>query len=166
MTNQMYGDKLIEAIIDAHKKGNKVLACGNGGLCAIGEHFSAELVGPFAFDIQIPCIALTANTSTLTALANDLGFEEVFAYQVRVLGKAGDVLIAMTTSASPNVVKAIEAGNEKGLTTVLLCAPGSPDLVATQTYRMDCYDDVAAVQDEVMKFLHHIAFSVKERLCQ
>lgn len=159
----MYG-QFIEAIVDAHKKGNKVLICGNGGLCAVGEHFAAELVGKFAFDVHIPCIALTANTSLLTALANDLGFEEVFAYQVRVLGKPGDVLIAMTTSASKNIVKAIEAGNEVGLTAVALCGPSSPDLGAKQTYRMECYDDVAPVQDEIMVFLHCVAYESKERI--
>jgi len=166
MTNKIpCGEELIDAIVDAHKKGNKVLICGNGGLCAVSEHFAAELVGKFAFDVHIPCIALTSNTSLLTALANDFGFEELFAYQIRVLGKEGDILIAMTTSASRNIIRAVEAGNELGLTTVLICAPGSPGLGAKLTYRMECENEVAAVQDMIMEFLHHMAHDVKEKLC-
>ena len=164
MTKTKLGEELVEAIVEAHRKGGKVLIAGNGGLCAIGEHFSAELMGKFAFEVFIPCIALTGNTSLLTALANDLGFEEVFAHQVRVLGRPGDVLIAMTTSASLNIVKAIMAGNELGLTTALLCGQGSPDMAANQTYRMNCEDAVAAVQQEIMSFLHYVAHNCKRSL--
>ena len=73
-------NELAGLIIDAHLKGNKVLACGNGGLCAESEHFSAELVGKYAFDEYVPCISLTSNTFILTAIANDLGYAEVFAH--------------------------------------------------------------------------------------
>jgi len=163
---EMYGEELIETIVEAHRKGGKVLIAGNGGLCAIGEHFSAELMGKFAFEVYVPCIALTANTSLLTALANDIGFEEVFAHQVRVLGRPGDVLIAMTTSASLNIVKAIMAGNELGLTTTLLCGPGSPDMAANQTYRTKCEDAVAAVQEEIIQFLHYLSYNCKRRLAR
>lgn len=160
----MIGIELIEVIVDAHRTGGKVLICGNGGLAAVAEHFAAELVGRFAFDVHLPCIALTANTALLTALANDYGFEEVFAHQVRVLGRAHDVLIAMTTSASLNIIKALDAGNKSGLTTVVISGPSSPDMGALLNYRMRCENKVDVVQEEILRLLHHIAYEVKETL--
>ena len=161
---KMYGGELVEVIVDAHRMGGKVLIAGNGGLAAVAEHFSAELMGKFAGEVYIPCIALTANTALLTALANDYGFEEVFAHQVRVLGKAHDVLIAMTTSASLNIFKAVDAGNKSGLTTVVISGPSSPDIGALLNYRMRCEDEVGVVQEDILRLLHHIAREVKERL--
>ena len=163
LKKSIYGEELMEAIIFSHPD-SKVLICGNGGLAACAEHFAAELMGKFAFDVYVPCIALTTNTSLLTALANDLGFFEIFAHQVKVLAKSGDVLIAMTTSASENILKVIKAGNELGMLTALLCGPGSPDMAAKHTYRMKCEDSVAVVQQEVMSFLHYVAYNTKRRL--
>ena len=160
---ELYAEELIEAIVNAYKTGNKVLVCGNGGLCAASEHFAAELMGKFAFDVHIPCIALTANTSLITALANDFGFEEIFAYQVRVLGKPDDVLIAMTTSASRNIIKAIEVGNEMKMTTVALCSKASPNLGAKQTWGFGEID-TARIQQEILSFLHFVAYNCKRRL--
>src|SRR5271157_6111615 len=134
--------ELAELIVNAYSKGNKVLACGNGGLCAESEHFSAELVGKYAFDQYVPCISLTANTCVLTAIANDIGYEAVFAHQVRVLGKPQDILIAMTTSRSLNILNAIDAGRKIGLVTVAICSRKSGTLVSDFTYRM-AGDDVA-----------------------
>jgi D-sedoheptulose 7-phosphate isomerase len=96
--------------------GNKILLCGNGGSAADAQHIAAELVGRYEDQRRpYPAIALTTDTSALTALSNDYGFEEVFARQVRALARQGDVLIAISTSGkSPNVVKAAEAASRLG----------------------------------------------------
>src|SRR5690606_1517356 len=107
-------------VVDALAAGNKVLVFGNGGSAADAQHIAAELVGRFVAErAPLPAIALTVDTSALTAIANDYGFEQVFARQVRGLGSAGDVAIAITTSGrSPNVLAAIDAARDKGMTVV------------------------------------------------
>ena len=108
------------AIATALRTGRKVLACGNGGSAADAQHLVAELVGRFAGERRAwPAIALTTDTSVLTAVANDYGFERVFARQVEAHGQAGDVLVAISTSgASPNVLRAVETARARGLITV------------------------------------------------
>lgn len=98
-------------------EGRKVLACGNGGSAADAQHFAAELTGRYERERPgLPGIALTVDSSALTAIGNDYGFERVFAKQVEALGVAGDWLLAISTSGhSPNVVKAIEAAHARGL---------------------------------------------------
>lgn len=102
--------------------GAKVLACGNGGSAADAQHFAAELTGRFERERRgLPGIALSVDTSALTAIANDYSFEQVFAKQVDALGRAGDVLLAISTSGnSPNVVRAIEAAQALGMTVIAL----------------------------------------------
>nr|WP_151194654.1 phosphoheptose isomerase [Candidatus Symbiobacter mobilis] len=102
--------------------GGKVLACGNGGSAADAQHFAAEFVGRFEKERPaLAAVALTTDTSILTAVGNDYGFDAVFARQVRALGRAGDVLIAISTSGnSPNVLQAIDAAHERDMTIVAL----------------------------------------------
>ncbi|HEY3563977.1 MAG TPA: phosphoheptose isomerase, partial [Casimicrobiaceae bacterium] len=104
----------------------KILACGNGGSAADAQHFAAELVGRFERERpELPAIALTTDTSLLTALANDYSFEHVFAKQVRALGAKGDVLLAISTSGnSPNVIAAIAAAHERDMRIVALTGKG------------------------------------------
>ncbi len=156
-------NSLVALISSAYKSKNTVLICGNGGLAACSEHFAAELMGKFAFDVYIPCIALTANTSLITALANDLGYENMFAHQVKTLGKPNDILIAMTTSQAPNILKALKEANQNGLVTVAICGVASKGIVANYIFRMSG-GDVAQIQDETMVFLHKLAYRVKEIL--
>ncbi len=101
---------------------HKILACGNGGSAADAQHFSAELLNRFERERPgLPGIALTTDTSTLTSIANDYHFDEVFAKQIRALGQAGDVLLGITTSGnSPNVLRAIEAAHERRMPCVAL----------------------------------------------
>lgn len=103
-------------------QGHKVLACGNGGSAADAQHFAAELVN--RFEIERPglaAIALTTDSSALTSIANDDAFERVFARQVRALGRRGDALLAISTSGnSPNVLVAMAAARERGMSTVAL----------------------------------------------
>ena len=106
-----------QACIASLKQGGKVLLVGNGGSAADAQHIAGELVSRFAFDRPgLPAIALTTDTSILTAIGNDYGYERLFARQVQALGCAGDVLIAYSTSGkSPNILLALHEAREKGL---------------------------------------------------
>ncbi len=105
------------AMAECLKSGGKILSCGNGGSAADAQHFAAELVGRFEREREeLAAIALTTDSSIMTAIANDYSFDEIFAKQVRALGKPGDILFAISTSGnSKNVVAAIEAAHKKGL---------------------------------------------------
>ncbi|MDE0204824.1 MAG: D-sedoheptulose 7-phosphate isomerase [Candidatus Tectomicrobia bacterium] len=109
-------------LIDALAAGRKVLVCGNGGSAADAQHMAGELVGRFQKDRPgLPCLALTTDSSIVTACANDFGYEAVFARQVEAMGAAGDVLVGITTSGnSANVVKAFEAAAGAGMKRVAL----------------------------------------------
>jgi D-sedoheptulose 7-phosphate isomerase len=100
----------------------RILACGNGGSAADAQHFAAEMVGRFERERpELPAIALTVDSSILTAIANDYSFDQVFAKQVRALGRKGDVLLAFSTSGnSANVIAAIDAAREREMHVVAL----------------------------------------------
>lgn len=100
----------------------KIMACGNGGSAADSQHFAAELLNRFEIERPgLPAIALTTDTSTLTSIANDYDYKEIFSKQIRALGHDGDVLLAISTSGnSPNVVRAIAAAHEKAIRVVAL----------------------------------------------
>src|SRR5215471_8807517 len=100
--------------------GNKILIAGNGGSAADAQHIAGEFLSRLNFDRNpLPCIALTTDTSVLTAIGNDYGFDRTFERQVRGLGQPGDVFIAISTSGrSPNVIAALKAAREGGLTTI------------------------------------------------
>jgi phosphoheptose isomerase len=106
-----------QLLADRLKAGSKILACGNGGSAADAQHFAAELTGRFERERRpLPGIALTTDTSALTAIANDYSYQEVFSKQVLALGRGGDVLLAISTSGnSGNVLKAMEAAHSVGM---------------------------------------------------
>lgn len=108
------------ACINCLKQGGKILIAGNGGSAADAQHIAGELVSRFAFDRPgLPAIALTTDSSILTAIGNDLGFENIFARQVQVHGNKGDIFIAYSTSGkSPNILRAIEEAHLRGLTCI------------------------------------------------
>ncbi len=112
----------VEAILASVTSGGKVLSCGNGGSAADAQHFAAEFVGRFERERpELGAIALTTDSSILTSIANDYDYSVVFSKQVRALGSAGDVLLAISTSGnSPNVLAAIEAAHEREMTVVAL----------------------------------------------
>lgn len=118
--------KAAEAVIDAYKKGNKVLLCGNGGSAADAQHIAAELVGRFKKERKgLPAIALNVNTSVITAIANDFGYDLLFSRQIESLGNKGDILIIISTSGiSANIIRAIETAKERGITTIGLLGKG------------------------------------------
>jgi D-sedoheptulose 7-phosphate isomerase len=111
---------IAHAITDAFRAGHKVLIAGNGGSAADAQHIAGEFLSRLNFDRNpLPAIALTTDTSVLTAIGNDYGFERAFERQVRGLGQPGDVFIAISTSGrSPNVIAALKAAREAGLVTV------------------------------------------------
>ena len=115
-----------DAIVASLKQGGAVLVFGNGGSAADAQHFAAELLGRFERDRKAySAIALTTDTSAVTAIGNDYGFERVFARQVEAHGKKGDIALGITTSGnSPNVLRALEAANARGLITVALTGSG------------------------------------------
>ena len=112
--------EVAKLIIQAYKKGNKLLLCGNGGSAADAQHIAAELVGRFKKERKgLPAIALTTNTSIITAVANDYGYDLLFVRQVEAIGIKGDILIGISTSGnSSNIIKAVETANFKGLKTI------------------------------------------------
>ncbi len=119
------GPRIVQAaelLAERLRRGHKILVCGNGGSAADAQHFAAELVN--RFEIERPglaAIALTTDSSALTSIANDYAFEQIFARQVRALGRPGDVLLAISTSGnSPNVLVAIDAARELGMATLAL----------------------------------------------
>lgn len=111
-----------QLILGALRSGNKLILFGNGGSAADCQHIAADFVGRFAFNRDaLPAMALTVNTSSLTAIANDYGFEHVFSRQIQGLGRPGDVAIGISTSGnSPNVLTALSTAREMGLRTVAL----------------------------------------------
>src|ERR1700674_1377690 len=114
--------KVSELLVDALDKGNKFLLFGNGGSAADAQHIAAELVGRFAFDRPaLPALALSVNTSCVTSIGNDYGFDQVFSRQIEALARPGDVAIGISTSGnSANVLRAMLAARKIGLHTVAL----------------------------------------------
>lgn len=110
-------EEAAETMISCLKNGSKILVCGNGGSAADAQHIAGELVGRFEKERKgLPCVALTTDTSVITAWANDYDYESLFARQVEALGKEGDVLLGISTSGnSGNIIKAFEKANEKGI---------------------------------------------------
>ena len=140
-------------MIDTLIQGGKVLAAGNGGSAADAQHFSAEMLNRFQFERPpLPALALTTDTSTLTSIANDFDFEQVFAKQISALGQPGDTLLVITTSGnSGNLCRAVEMAHEKDVRCVALngkaggklsdcLAPGDVDIVVAG-------DDTARIQE-------------------
>lgn len=109
-------------IVERLLQGGKVLSCGNGGSAGDAQHFSSEMLNRFEQERPgLPALALTTDSSTLTSIANDYHFDEVFARQVRALGHPGDLLLAITTSGrSPNILAAVDAAHEKDMYVIAL----------------------------------------------
>jgi len=122
--------KVSELLIDAFRGKKKVILFGNGGSAADAQHIAAEFVGRFALDrAALPALALSVNTSCITAIGNDYGFDLVFARQIEALGQAGDVAIGISTSGnSPNVIQAVSLAKKMGLHTIALCGNGGGKL--------------------------------------
>jgi D-sedoheptulose 7-phosphate isomerase len=128
--------RVSEILVDAFDQGRKVLLFGNGGSAADAQHIAAEFVGRFAFDRPpLPALALSVNTSCLTAIGNDYGFDLVFSRQIEALGRAGDVAIGISTSGnSVNVLRGVAAARTMGLHTVALTSETGGKLKSAVDY--------------------------------
>ncbi len=120
----------VMAMVECLNSGGKIMACGNGGSAADAQHFAAELMGRFERERrELAAVALTTDTSILTAVGNDYSYDQVFSKQVRGLGKSGDILLAITTSGnSKNVIKAVEAAQAMGIKVIALSGNGGGQL--------------------------------------
>jgi D-sedoheptulose 7-phosphate isomerase len=155
-----------DAISAALKDGRLVLVFGNGGSAADAQHFAAELVGRYEKERQAwPAVALTTDTSALTAIGNDYGFDRVFARQIEALGRKGDVAVGISTSGkSPNVLRALEAANARGLVTIALTGRGGEaGTIAALQVRVDDAR-TARVQEVHATVLHAICELVESEL--
>jgi D-sedoheptulose 7-phosphate isomerase len=150
----------VEQMFEAIQSGGKILACGNGGSAADAQHFAAELVGRFERERQeLGAIALTTDSSILTAIGNDYGYDEVFSKQVRAIGRPEDVLLAISTSGnSKNVILAIEAAKKIGMKIIALTGKGGGkmrDILGQQDIHL-CVptDRTARIQETHLLLLH------------
>ena len=159
--------KIASVIIMALRSGNKLLIVGNGGSAADAQHIAAEIVGRYKQDRPAwAAIALTTDTSALTAIANDYGFEQVFARQVAGLGRRGDVLLALSTSGrSPNVLAALRTARERGLATVGFTGRQGETLGALCDHLLVApSDDTPVVQQIHLAVAHGICDEIEQTL--
>lgn len=121
-----------EVMVQSLLNGGKILTCGNGGSAGDAQHFSSELLNRFERERpSLPAMALTTDSSTITSIANDYSYNEIFSKQIRALGNDGDVLLAISTSGnSANVVQAIQAAHERGMQVVALTGKDGGDMAA------------------------------------
>jgi D-sedoheptulose 7-phosphate isomerase len=156
-----------DAVVAALSGGRLVLVFGNGGSAADAQHFAAELAGRFVTERRgLPAVALTTDTSALTAIGNDFGFAHVFARQLEALGREGDVALGITTSgASANVVAALAAARARGLVTIALTGRDGGEAGRTAAIHVNVPEDVTArIQEVHMTVLHLICEIVDEEL--
>lgn len=144
-------EKAAAVLTQCLTKGGTVFACGNGGSAADAQHLVAELVGRFRAERRpLAAVALSANIATVTALANDYGFEQVFARQVTALGRRGDVLVAISTSGrSANVLAAARAARSLDLTVIALTGAGGAELKALAHHWLEAPSQVVARIQEI-----------------
>jgi D-sedoheptulose 7-phosphate isomerase len=160
---------IAEAIASALHAGHKLLLVGNGGSAADAQHVAAEIVGRYKQDRRAQAaIALTTDTSALTAIGNDYGFEQVFARQVEGLGRRGDVLVALTTSGrSPNILAALRSARQLGMLTVGFTGSAGAALGAHCDHLFVApSDDTPVVQQIHLTALHGICDVVERAIVQ
>jgi D-sedoheptulose 7-phosphate isomerase len=157
-------------LAEALRQGGKVLACGNGGSAADSQHFSAELLNRFERErAPLPAIALTTDTSTLTSIANDYAYEQVFSKQIRALGRRGDVLLAISTSGnSASMLEALRAAHAAGVRVVALTGNGggkmAPLLAADDVHICVPHKVTARIQEVHLLVLHCLCDAIDLQL--
>jgi D-sedoheptulose 7-phosphate isomerase len=161
--------KIADTIAASLRGGNKLLLAGNGGSAADAQHIAAEIVGRYKKDRPAyAALALTTDTSALTAIGNDYGFEQVFSRQVEGLGKRGDVLLALSTSGrSPNILAALKTARQHGLVTVGFTGAKGTALAASCDHLLVApSEDTAVIQQIHMAFAHGICEVIEQTLMQ
>jgi len=154
-------------ISDALAKGNKLLVMGNGGSAADSQHFVAEIVGRFKMERKaLPALALSTDTSILTAIGNDYGFDAIFSRQVEALAVPGDIVVGISTSGnSPNVLKAINAAQERGCRTIgLLGKDGGSIKAACDLALVMPTSDTPRIQEGHITVIHIVCDLVEKAL--
>jgi D-sedoheptulose 7-phosphate isomerase len=155
------------ACIDALRRGNKILFAGNGGSAADAQHLAGELVSRFNYDRPgLPAFALTTDTSVLTAIGNDYGYERLFARQVEAVGSQGDVLIAISTSGrSPNILAALRTARARGLVTVGMTGRGGGQLPELCDHLLRSPSDATPrIQEGHITMGHTICFLIEQEI--
>ena len=154
----------IDAIAAAFGDGQALLVFGNGGSAADAQHFAAEFVGRFQRERRaVPALALTTDTSAITAIANDTGFERVFARQIEAFGAPGDIALAITTSGnSANVVEGLRAAADRGMTTIALTGGDGGEAGGMADIHLHVPHDVTARVQEVHALLLHLICELVE----
>ncbi|MHA1284520.1 MAG: D-sedoheptulose-7-phosphate isomerase [Promethearchaeota archaeon] len=159
--------KIAEEIVKAYKKNKKVILFGNGGSAADAQHIAAEFVGKFYKDRKaLPSLAFHTNTSSITATANDFGYDLIFARQVEAFVEAGDVVIGISTSGnSPNVLKGIEKAKEKGAITIGMTGQKKNKLEELTDYCIKIpSEDTPRIQEGHITVGHIICYLVEKEL--
>jgi len=153
--------RMAEACIDALNNGNKIMFCGNGGSASDAQHLAAELVGRYKINRHaMNAIALTTDTSILTAVGNDYGYDTIFERQVQGLGKAGDILVGLSTSGnSKNVVKAFELAKEMGIKTAAFTSSSGGKLKMMADFKI-------AVPSDTTNNIQEMHIAVGHLLCE
>jgi D-sedoheptulose 7-phosphate isomerase len=162
-------ERAVHCILEALAAGRKLMLCGNGGSTAAAQHLAAEFMGRFRYDRRpIAAIALTADSSLLTALANDYGFEDVFSRQVQGLGAAGDVVIAFSTSgASANVNAALAEARRLGVRTIGFTARPGGDMAELCEIAIRAPSETASVIQELHLIAsHHLCAEIERAISQ
>ena len=158
-------EEIAALLATALRSGRKILLCGNGGSAADSQHIAAEFIGRFKRERRsLPAIALTTDTSILTAVGNDYAYEKIFSRQVEGLGEKGDVLIALSTSGnSKNVLEAVRAAKARGLKTVGLTGlkGGALKGAADQCFQAQC-DETPHIQEVHITALHALSEVVED----
>jgi len=162
---------IADICIEAIRRGNKILFCGNGGSAADAQHLAAELLGKLNFDRPaLPAIALTTDTSVLTAIGNDYGFEHVFSRQIEGFGNPGDILIAISTSGnSKNILKAIESAKELEMKVVGITGArgGEMSTLGQCDFLFQAAsNDTQAIQEEHMRLGHKYCTIIEKEMFQ
>lgn len=160
-------EKIIEAVLTCLKANKKILIAGNGGSASDAQHFAGEIVGRFLLERKgMPAISLSTDTSVLTCIGNDYGFESIFSRQVEALGEEGDVLFGISTSGnSKNIIKAIEEAKRKGVITIgLLGRDGGLLKEMCDISLVIPFDKTARVQEVHIITIHTICKIVEERM--
>jgi D-sedoheptulose 7-phosphate isomerase len=162
-------ERFVAVAVRCLEDGGKILVCGNGGSAADAQHLAAELVCRFRFTRRaLAAVALTTDTSALTAIANDLGYEQVFARQVEALARAGDLLVAISTSgSSANVVAAARAARAVGCSVVAMTGRGGGRLAEAADLVVAAPSSVVARIQEVHGIcVHVVAQALEDALCR
>jgi D-sedoheptulose 7-phosphate isomerase len=161
--------KVAQVIVDGLRAGHKLLLVGNGGSAADAQHIAAEIVGRYKRERPAyAAIALTTDTSALTSISNDYGFEQAFARQVEGLGRRGDILLALSTSGrSPNILAALRVAREHGLVTIgFTGAKGAAMGAACDHLLVAPSDDTPVIQQIHLAVAHGICDKVEQALMQ